>query len=486
MPLYDLPMWMYEVRLLRELGQTGNEMAKYFLVYVAPLPNLGLIAPLWLFHQVFSLEVAAKIYLSVCVAAFPWSFWYGVQSISGRDTPLSYLGFPYLLNLFVFVGQAYLLGLITFFLCVGYFVPRLESLTRTGWVMLFLSSLLLYFVHAIAWFLFLLVLFGVLLSPSKSRKALAWSLLVVAVPTVGLFLWYLLGAVRNAEISTDWSIYSIARNLIKPMCIAVKSYGVSSRLPVTLINVSWLILLTILFMRQLNSAGLRLVRRSPFVLPCAICLFLAASLGDTLFRVMQPGTRFMLPACFLASLIVGAIPMKSKWYPIFFLTSALVCMYNWTYFGKVDALGKELLSDIESTTKASAPLYVVALDWPAGTGLMDVGSPSANALPLIPYYRLMNDGGVGWIHGTGLVRLRPEWISYQPQIKGATRTEFVQSLKDHLGEMAFFTNIVVLGDNDESLQATNLLQQQGFESVLTRPLWTILVRDAKQDQKHLE
>jgi len=116
LPLHDLPIWMYEVRILEELGQTGNEWAKYFLISFVPVPNLGLIAPLWLFHQVFSIEVAAKIYLSVCVATFPWSFWYGVRSISGRDTPLGYLGFPYLLNLFVFSGQAYLLGLIMFLL----------------------------------------------------------------------------------------------------------------------------------------------------------------------------------------------------------------------------------------------------------------------------------------------------------------------------------------------------------------------------------
>ena len=96
----------------------------------------------------------------------------------------------------------------------------------------------------------------------------------------------------------------------------------------------------------------------------------------------------------------------------------------------------------------------------------------------------MNEGGVGWIHGTALVHLRQEWGSYQPPIRGATRTEYLQSLKEHLSELLFFANIVVIGNNDESLQATNLLQQQGFERVRTRRLWTILVSDGKQ--KHLE
>jgi hypothetical protein len=471
---------MYEVHVLQGIAQSGNEFSKYFVFYPLPVPNLGLVAPLWILSQAVSLETAAKIYLSLCVLTFPWSFWYAVRSIAGRETPYSYLGFPYLLNLYVFSGQAYLLGLISFFLCTGYFVPRLTSMKTRSWVLLFVCLQVMYFIHAITWLLALFVLGAVLARTPTNKGTLLRKLAAVALPAVGLLVWYALsdGLVTQQSwgIVSGWSVHSLARNLLKPMGLLIKSYGVTSRWPLTLINGVWIVLLGVAVVRRCRAAGLRGIIQSPFFVPSAVCVIFAATLGTYAFDVYQPGARLILPAYFLATLTLGNVSERGIWSGAFLVVCAVVCIYNFSFFEIIDARAKELFSDIDSTSKASEPMYVITLDWPADTGVMDIGSASVNPLSLIPYYRRLTDGGVAWIFGTALVRLRPEWGMYRPQIGGENRREYVRSVVDHLPELMFFSRIVVIGSNDESRQVANLLHQQGFESRLVRPLWTIFVR----------
>jgi hypothetical protein len=265
--------------------------------------------------------------------------------------------------------------------------------------------------------------------------------------------------------------------------LVVKSYGLTSPWPVTLINVGWLSFLGAAFLRQWRIVGLRAITRSPFFLPAAICFILAVALGTETFGIMQPGARFVLPALFLTALTLGSIPQSKAWSGGFLLVSAVVCLYNFSFFGAIDERGRELLRDIDATVEGFEPMYVLPLDWPAGSGLTDIGSASVNPLPFIPYYHRMADSSIAWIHGTALVSLRPEWKVYQPLIKGPTRGEFTHSVEKHLTSLMFFNSFLIVGNNDESRHVADLLKEKGFEERRVRPLWTILVRTGLRENE---
>lgn len=81
LPLYDYPIWLYEVRIMRALS--GPMFSNTYEIAAAPVPNLGFVGPVSMLSFLFPLEVCGKIVLSLCVAAFPWTVRHCVRAMSG-------------------------------------------------------------------------------------------------------------------------------------------------------------------------------------------------------------------------------------------------------------------------------------------------------------------------------------------------------------------------------------------------------------------
>ncbi|MBI5471365.1 MAG: hypothetical protein HY961_03375, partial [Ignavibacteriae bacterium] len=65
LPLYDYPIWLYNVHVMMNLSDPIMSSA-YELVH-APVPNLGLVGTVWLLNHLFPIETAGKIFLSLNV-----------------------------------------------------------------------------------------------------------------------------------------------------------------------------------------------------------------------------------------------------------------------------------------------------------------------------------------------------------------------------------------------------------------------------------
>jgi len=477
LPLYDLPIWMYEARIMDGMDQSWNQYSRYFELTCSPVPNLGVVGLLAILQHFFPLEVAAKILLSLLVTGFPWAFWYAVRRVHGGETPAAYLGFPYCLNLFVFGGQAYLLGLILMIGSLGYYLPIRGTMSRGKWIALTVCLLGLYFVHAIAWFITLVVLGTIAVRERAQRPGEVRNLALAAVPSLVLFVAYLRASPHLENLAGIWGIRSVAQNIFKPMGLVVKSFGINSGWPLTLINAGWLALLVVLFVASARRGGSRRLIQSVIFPTIVTCLLLVIALPDHALGIFQPGARFTIPAYFLSVLAIGGTSLKKSVGYILLAISFVACAYNATFFAKVDLLMDHFYSDAAPVLETSTPSYVVSYDWPAESGPWDAGSASVNPLSLVPYYHLCQTSGIAWIHGTSMLHLRPEWKAYQPPLRGGTREEFEQSVLSHIQELLFFRTVIVIGDGEEAQRTVQVLARSGFRTERANRFWSILVQE---------
>ncbi len=474
LPLYDLPIWSYEVHLLQQAASEPAFFGKYFTIVHEPVPNLGLIGPLYALGSVFPLETSMKVYLSILLVGFPWAWRFACMRILGEPTAVAYLGFVYIFNLFVFGGQSFLFGLCVALLFIGIFVPRLGRMTGTYILALSLSFLLLFFLHAIAWGVFLLVILILVGRSPTQLKTLRWMIPLAIGPSVVLALYYVVASPVPLAQSGDWGLRSVAQNLFKPPSLLLKSYGIQPAIPITIINVAWVGVL-ILSVGYLCYRHWTEVRRSPYFLAALCFLIIAVILPDRAGGIYQPGARFILPFLFCASAGLGR-GISSRFLTVALLIlAASVLAYNIYLFRAVDTEMRSLHSDIKETVDLTQPTYVVGLDWPAGTGWADAGSASVNPLSLAVYYSYFDTIAVAWVHGTGLVRLRDDQTQFQPQIAGPTRAEMTESVFRHIGDLKFFRTILIVGAGHEPDEVENLLHSNGYKTVLSKRLWRILV-----------
>jgi hypothetical protein len=471
LPLYDLPAWLYEVKVLRNYQGATENYPLFFALRFIPVPNLGLIAPVWLLSHVVSLEAAGKIFLTIITAGLPWAFRYAVISVAGRETPLAYVGFPLVFNLFFYIGQASLLGFVFFLVTIGYFVPRLATLSGRGWWFLTAVVTISYFIHAVTWFLTILTLGSLFLTAGRDRP---WRRLALAVlPSVALFLGYLILHVPEQESAPAWGVLSLLRNLLKPYWIVSKGYGVDSPFSTSAINAAWSLSLVFL-----AAAIVRARKRGTFsgrgwVAPLVVALLLMGALPGHFSGVYQPGSRFALPALFFGAVICSAIPLNAGWTRWFLLAAGISIGYHVVFFQRAGQQLESLYRDIGETVPLEKPFFTIPVGMNEEFTLRDGASSTVNGMSAMPFYALLSHEGVSWVYGTGLLHMRPEARGYKPLLTGGTPAEIAAAVIQNMGRFKFFETIIVVGRNSASESIGRALLDHGFGCQREGPLWQI-------------
>jgi hypothetical protein len=406
LPLYDYPIWLYEVRIIRGLAEPMFHEA-YELVK-APVPNLGFVAPVWVLSSVLPLEMCGKLLLSVCVVGFPWAVWYCVNKISGNvGRSVAYIGFPFAFNIYFYGGNAFLLGFIVTLLTLGYFIPRLERMSSGQWTALGVVLLITYFAHLLAFVLLLLALGGAILSRQNVGTNIR-SLLLALLPSLVSFGWYTLSALPPGDTAAEWSVWSLAQNVLKPVFLFVKSYGIPNALPLTALNLLWLGVLTsfvCVLAKSAHTAGI-LDRR--FVLPAIVSIIGVLALPKSLMGVYEPGVRFGLPAVLFLVLLFSRAGIPAYWRVVFLIVAACVTFCNIFYFKNVDEQMSELYTDITTNVQLRDMSFrSMRFDYPPPRHVWDIGAASIDPLFGAVYYAaLPTGGGEAWIFGTALLRAK--------------------------------------------------------------------------------
>lgn len=469
LPLYDYPMWLYEVHIMRNISDPIY--AKFFEIVYLPIPNLAAVGLLYVLGSVLPLEIAGKIFLTACVAGLPWSFWYCVRSVNnGKHSWAEFVGFPFSFCLYFFGGQGFFFGLSCFFLTVGFFQKGWESLTMR--VSLAFALLVAYFIHAIILLLLLAALIGCAMRSGRvlhRLRVLAFASLPVLCCAVA---YVLVSFHHDAEIR--WSFWSLGQSVFKPIFLFTRSYGHSNPLPLTLLNVIWLVILTYVGANAYRVAFRQSLLHNQFFFPIAVCLLLMLLLPAELFGVKIPGARFGLPLVLLFILMTSQAQTPEFVKPMFLIVASSVLTYNAFHFQRVDERMQMLYTDLESAIDSSGTFEVVRFDWPAERDVTNVGASSVDPLFGAMYYLALERQNVGAIFETALLRYRPGAEISRPLSAGQSRQEFTASMVAQRNRFLRFRYLVLVGKNQELERFANAMAEIGFEEGKKGEFWTIL------------
>lgn len=445
LPLYDYPVWLYEVRIMRSLSDPMFSRA-YDLV-AAPVPNLGFVGPVWVLSFFFPFEVSGKLLLSFCVVAFPWAVGYCTRVVSiSAESPAAYIGFPFAFNIYFFGGNAFLVGVIVMLLVVGYFVPRLDQMSKRRILALSVVVLLTYLAHLLACVLLILALAGAILAQKESRRNLRMFLLAL-LPSAVCLLWYALSVSPPGERIGEWSLWGLAQNALKPIFLFVKSYAISNTLPLTALNLMWLMVLVAFLWRLVVESHKNKIDRR-FMLVACISAVAMVAMPKIFFGVYEPGIRFGLPALLFVLLFFSRAQMSQRWTVVFLVAALCVTFYNAVHFKKGDEQMRELYHDVVSQVDLRGKTFrSVRFDYPPPRNLWDVAAASIDPLFGVVYYAALNKGGgPAWVFGSALLTedtTRRQIASFERE-----KEELAREL---LTASSLADDVIVLVGNDPAL-----------------------------------
>lgn len=159
-PTLDGPAHLYNSHLIQVLLFQENTVVHDFVEF-----NLELV-PNWTGHFLlailntfFSSSWAEKLFLGIYLISLPYSFRYFVHVISPKNSPLSFLIFPFVFTTFFYFGfYNFNISLIFLFLTLGFwFKHKSIGWSRRKILILFLLITLTYFSHVFIFGLLLVV-----------------------------------------------------------------------------------------------------------------------------------------------------------------------------------------------------------------------------------------------------------------------------------------------------------------------------------------
>ncbi len=468
LPLYDYPIWLYEVRIMRALS---NPLFRdTYEIISGPVPNLGFVGPIWLLSFLMPLEVAGKVFLTVCVIGLPWSFWYAARKLATNpNTPIAFAAFPFAFSIYFFGGHAFLLGLIVLLLMIGSYFPKLERLSAGDWFFLSLLFLLSYFIHALSFVLAIITFGGAVVTALRSKL---YALMISFIPSLVCLIWYLASNNSASAIEPKWSLWGLAQNVFKPLFLFIKSYGIPNPLPLTLMNVLWSGLI-VFFILQLFVKAKRNQRvEKRFIVPVVLAGPLVLALPELFLGVVQPGSRFGLPLLFFILLMFCRVDISERWKTTFLSVALLANTYNAFHFRRVDEQMEALYLDIKTHASLVGSFMCVRLDWPPERKAWDVAAASIDPMFGAVYYAALENGGLGQIFGASVLRVKQSAAYLSDRVSSSTPEEQAERMVSSIMKHPWGTYVLV-GRESSWRHIEEVLIDYGFVYGVRRELWCI-------------
>jgi hypothetical protein len=467
LPLYDYPLWLYEIKIMHSIA--AQPFASFYEWSFAPIPNLGFVVPVWLMSFVVPIETAGKLFLSLCVIGLPWSLWFLVRRVSvNPHTPLAFAAFPFAFNIFFFGGNAFLAGVIVLFVMMGFYFPRLKTLEGKDFVALSFLFVLLYFIHAFA---FVVAALAFLVAFAMERKDEVGKMLLSCAGAATCSVWYAATAVPAGRTELQWSYWSLAQNFFKPLFLFIKSYAIENPIPLTPLNVLWLIIVAGFILANLFRARTLKAMDKRFALPAAALLILTLALPETFLGVKHAGSRFGFCMMFFSILTSSRVNAPARWKWIFLTSALLANAYYAFHFEKVNDQMQQVHADLTTNFEfAGKSFRSFRFDYPPPRDVRDVAAASVDPLFGVASYAALNSGGATWIFGTSLLRYTWEGRKLNPQAADATKAELAKNI---FGDDArFHYDITVVVGNDNTLDS--LVDSQPAQKIVKGMYWTIV------------
>jgi hypothetical protein len=472
-PVYDYPNWLYQARILADLVRGGSHFGSDYWIRSIPVPNLTFTVLASILGQVMDFEVAGKILLTASVLLLPWGFWFAAPKFgAARESAVRYAAFPFGISMFTLTAQNYTLGLGLLFWFLAFFQVSRKSTSVSMWLALAVTIVLIYFTHGVIFaILVLLLAIATVLQTSGVRTRIG----VALVPSLILCTWYLTAAGTHAPAGASWGAATLARHLIKPACLFLKSYGISSAFPPTIFNIAWLVVIGF-FVASRVWKGYQDGHLQWWVgIGGGVLLISAALLPDPIFDVVQPGGRLVLPAILLL-LLASAVTPARKWHSIILGFAVLALVHNFVLFRSFNDRATDLVSHLEDDGAVQMPVYFVAFDWMVDSDVASKIAPSINSMSFVPLYSFAKREIPYGIFETGLISMRDSLRSLYPEISGSDIRTWFESMFAEPNRFLKYHTVILFGEGEYVNAAMRILQQYGFIQKSHNTGWYILER----------
>jgi hypothetical protein len=208
-----------------------------------------------------------------------------------------------------------------------------------------------------------------------------------------------------------------------------------------------------------------------------LLLALAPVLPDSVFGVVNPGTRIFMPGIILLLLASARSPLTPTWQYLVFGFCVVVFVYNVSLFKRFDDRAHELTAEIARMRLSDSSFCVLAFDWAEDAPLSERLAPSINGMSFIPVYDLLSRSKPSHIFETGLLRMSDSLRSVYPEVTGSRLTEWTASLISRSQVNDRFGVIYVFGDEPYMGDALRSLSTVGFGPAAGEAGWQILMKE---------
>lgn len=196
-PSQDGPSHIYNLVILRDLLNGGQEWGRFFECRLSAVPNLGFNLLAYPLLSLFSPLVMQQIFLSAYIVLMGLSVPFFVGTFGRQIFPNSLLMFPMIFNGTLMMGFYSYVVAIPFFILAFSVSYRMRGASLPKRLLAYnIMGIGLYYLHLIAWGIYLLSLVSIALAGVRGIRKKTGRLLVLLLmmsPVITLMLIYLYG-----------------------------------------------------------------------------------------------------------------------------------------------------------------------------------------------------------------------------------------------------------------------------------------------------
>jgi len=187
-PLLDYPNHLARAFVLAHLNDSHFSFAQFYRADWGAYPYLGMDASLAVLGRIFSIEIAGRVYLSLCVLALPGAAWFFVHEAQ-PDAEAAFL-WSLLIAYNVFFLEGFLnfdLSLAVGFLALGLWLRWLARPGTAQWIAALVAFTALYFTHLLGFGIAGLIVAAYLVLSRRPVRDWLWSG-ALALPGLAFYL----------------------------------------------------------------------------------------------------------------------------------------------------------------------------------------------------------------------------------------------------------------------------------------------------------
>ncbi len=261
----DGPQHLYNSNLIAELLRGNTVLGDYLAINKAPVGNWAGHFILAIFNAFLPATIALKIFLVIYYIGMSYSFRYLIHVLSGRNTLVSFLIFPFTSHTLLLFGfYNFSFAVIPAFLFVAVWFKYRKELKFRTIVILTGISILTYFSHAIVFSALLLIILSISifdflhdLSTFRHFKPVftdnlkrAGKLLAIFLPAIVLYSIYILKFVKpDIEPKFSYNFSSLLKYLYEMKILVAFHYPKESAITAYLFPALILLLIITIFDR---------------------------------------------------------------------------------------------------------------------------------------------------------------------------------------------------------------------------------------------